>query len=194
MIPTPGYVYFIKDEFFNLFEPMADGKLCFNKGPEHMRPYFCSMKDRGSNLFWMVPMTTQCEKYYSWQLNKFETYGKCITITMTRYAGHNSALLIQNAVPVHPEFIDSCFLVKGKPRPLHIAAQHMVHGNLLQSFAIKNRGRHIFFANVDHIKEAQIALEKKGFPIPLDSKISSATERAAQHCSHAKQKAREYTH
>lgn len=189
MIPTPGYVYFIKDEFFDLFGPPPTSKLCCNKGPGHMRPYYCCKKDRGSDLFWMVPMTTQFDKYYSRNLDQRSIYGKCITVTLTKYAGKSAAVLIQNAVPVHPEFIVGPYRKKENPIPLHSVVQHIVFGNLQQSLAIHRRGGHVFFPDIGYIKDLQISLEDQNFRIPLDEKITSANARASSQTASPEEKA-----
>ena len=179
MIPTPGYAYFIKDDFFELFGSPQASKLCCNKGTGHMRPYYCCKKERNSDLFWMIPMTTRYDKYLSRNVDQKNNYGKCITIALAKFAGRNAAILIQNAIPVHPEYITGPFTRNGNPVPLHTTVQRVVFSNLQRSLSIHRRGGCVFFPDIDYIQDIQITLAERDFKLPLDMKISSAKVRVS---------------
>ena len=60
MIIEEGYVYHIKNEYF---EFVKDEKLITNHEEDSTRPnYFC-IKINDENVMWFVPMSSKVEKY-----------------------------------------------------------------------------------------------------------------------------------
>ena len=60
MILETGYVYHIKDEYF---EFAKDERLMKNHEDGSTRPtYFC-IKDDNSKILWFIPMSSKIEKY-----------------------------------------------------------------------------------------------------------------------------------
>ena len=55
-----GYLYHIKDEFF---EKINDGGLMINHENGHSRPSYLAIKD--NNILWFIPLSTKIEKYKS---------------------------------------------------------------------------------------------------------------------------------
>ena len=56
-----GYSYHIKDEFFDLVQ---DKYLMSNKEQGNYRPHYYSIQDRKNpKLYWMIPISSQAEKY-----------------------------------------------------------------------------------------------------------------------------------
>ena len=55
-----GYVYHIKDEYFEL---VKDKTLMINHEDGKSRPtYFC-IKNENTNILWFIPMSSKVEKY-----------------------------------------------------------------------------------------------------------------------------------
>lgn len=64
-----GYLYHIKDEFFDLIN---DNKLMKNHEEGHSRPtYFAFEED---NIFWFIPISSKVEKYQDIVNKKIEKY------------------------------------------------------------------------------------------------------------------------
>lgn len=58
-----GYSYHIKDEFF---DRVQDKYLMSNKENENYRPHFYAIQDKKNQvLYWMIPISSQVEKYKS---------------------------------------------------------------------------------------------------------------------------------
>lgn len=56
-----GYSYHIKDEFFELVQ---DKYLMSNKEQGNYRPHYYAIQDRKNpKLYWMIPISSQAEKY-----------------------------------------------------------------------------------------------------------------------------------
>ena len=56
-----GYSYHIKDEFFDLVQ---DKYLMSNKERGNYRPHYYAIQDKKNpELYWMIPISSQAEKY-----------------------------------------------------------------------------------------------------------------------------------
>ena len=101
MLMNAGHFYYIDDQYFIDF---PDDKLMQNKeqanGQLHDRPCFYAFKDNDTGLYWMIPLSSQVEKYRRYYNLKIARYGKCDTITFGKVLGYEKAFLIQNMCPI----------------------------------------------------------------------------------------------
>ena len=73
-----GYSYHIKDEFF---DKVQDKYLMSNKESGNYRLHFYAIQDKKNQaLYWMIPISSQVEKYKVIIEKKKIKYGKCNTI------------------------------------------------------------------------------------------------------------------
>ena len=72
MIYQEGYVYHIKDEYFN---KVKDDKLMQNKENGAYRPTFYCLRDEKTGLFWMVPLSSRVNKFQAIYDRQVEKYG-----------------------------------------------------------------------------------------------------------------------
>ena len=80
-----GYSYHIKDEFFDMIQ---DKYLMSNKEGEKYRPHFLAIQDsKNKKLYWMIPISSQVEKYKLIIEKKKQKYGKCNTIIIGKFVG-----------------------------------------------------------------------------------------------------------
>ena len=79
MIYQEGYVYHIKDEYF---EKVQDSNLMQNKEGGAYRPTFYCLRDSKSSLLWMVPLSSRVEKFKAIHDKQMAKYGKCLTIVL----------------------------------------------------------------------------------------------------------------
>ena len=173
----PGYVYHIKDEFF---EKVNDDKLMTNKEGGTYRPtYFC-IRDEKTALLWMIPMSSRVEKYESIYRQQMSRYGRCITIVIGEYDGRRSAFLLQNMFPILPSYIDHIHTRNENAVPVHTDIQKI----LLRDYkAVKNlidRNIKIVFPDVGKIE--RLMLEEHGKEIaqnPPES-LTDRLEKAKQ--------------
>lgn len=103
MFLETGYVYHIKDEYF---EFVKDEKLMKNHENGNTRPtYFC-IKNTNSKVLWFIPMSSKVEKYKKIQEQKIKKSGVCDTIVIGKYRRKESVFLIQNIFPITEKYID----------------------------------------------------------------------------------------
>jgi len=106
MSATVGTFYFVSDDYFLDF---PDKYLMKNKeninGQLHGRPCFYAFKDESTELFWMIPFSSQTSKYHIHANKKIAKYGKCDTILFGEVLGHEKAFLIQNMCPMTEKYL-----------------------------------------------------------------------------------------
>lgn len=101
--------YTIKDQFFVDFpDPYLKG----NKG-EH-RPHYFALRDPKTNLIWMIPMSSQAEKFQA-IINKKKADGKpCDTLHICKLDnGILNAFLLQDMFPITDEYISREYTING---------------------------------------------------------------------------------
>ena len=100
-----GHFYYIKDQYF---EDFPDPHLMKNKetveGQVHDRPCFYAFQDKKTELYWMIPFSSQVEKFHGIYEQKMQKYRQCDTIVFGEVIGHEKAFLIQNMFPVTEEY------------------------------------------------------------------------------------------
>lgn len=114
MIYQEGYVYHIKDEYF---EKVQDSNLMQNKEGGTYRPTFYCLRDNKTSLLWMVSLSSRVEKFKAIHDKQMAKYGKCLTIVLGEFDGKEAAFLLQNMFPIRDYYLDhihSLFLHKFK--------------------------------------------------------------------------------
>ncbi|MCM1101250.1 MAG: hypothetical protein NC398_07680 [Acetatifactor muris] len=145
-----GYSYHIKDEFFDMVQ---DKCLMRNKENGNYRPHFYAIQDKKNQaLYWMIPISSQVDKYKSIIEKKKRKYGKCNTIVIGKFAGKENAFLIQNAFPVIAKFLDHIHTVENKPVTVHDELNRVLVENLREVLALHNRGINLIYTDVAKIK------------------------------------------
>ncbi|MCM1212461.1 MAG: hypothetical protein NC318_12755 [Blautia sp.] len=147
-----GYSYHIKDEFFNMVQ---DKYLMSNKENGSYRPHFYAIQDKkNQELYWMIPISSQVEKYKVIVEKKKRKYGKCNTIIIGKFAGKENAFLIQNAFPVIAKFFDHIHTVENKPVIVHKGLHRTLAENLMEVLALYNHGINLIYVDIAKIKAA----------------------------------------
>ena len=157
-----GYSYHIKDEFFDMVQ---DKYLMSNKDNGNYRPHFYAIQDKKNQaIYWMIPISSQVEKYKVIVEKKKRKYGKCNTIVIGKFAGKENAFLIQNAFPIIAEFFDHIHTVENKPVTVHNELNRILTENLGEVLALYNRGIHLIFTDIDKIRTImERELENTGY-------------------------------
>ena len=106
-----GQFCFLKDQYYMKF---TDKYLMKNKetiaGVEHNRPFFFVFPDVSvPGIYWLVPVSSRCDKYKTEYDKKVERYGFCNTIRFGTILGTQAAFLIQNMCPVTEEYISKIY-------------------------------------------------------------------------------------
>ncbi len=114
---------------------------------------FMQYKIRKISLFiWMIPISSQVEKYKIIIEKKKRKYGKCNTIILGKFAGKENAFLIQNAFPITTKYFDHIHTVEDKPVTVHNELNRILTGNLREVIALYNRGINLLYTDVAKIK------------------------------------------
>ena len=113
-----GYLYHIKDEFFDQINKKG---LMINHENGHSRPSYLAIKDK--EILWFIPLSTKVDKYRTIIAKKEKKYGSCKTILIKRIAGREQAILIQNAFPTLEKYIQSRHTVDGKLKLLLLSKE-----------------------------------------------------------------------
>ena len=159
MIIEEGYVYHIKNEYF---EFVKDEKLMTNHEGDSTRPnYFC-IKINDENVMWFVPMSSKVEKYKKIIQNKMKKYKKCDTIVIGNYRGREHAFLIQNMFPITEKYIDHIDTIEGKALKVPSETRRNIERKVEKVLLLKEKGINLIFPNVDKITEQLLKELKNG--------------------------------
>lgn len=144
-----GYIYHIKDEFF---DKINDKSLMTNHENGHARPTYFTIKDK--DILWFIPLSSKVEKYEKIVDNKMKRYGRCDTILIRKVLGKDAAILLQNAFPTLEKYIDHPHLLEnGKPAKVVETLKEEILQNFEYLLKLKSKGVNLFFTDIDKIKE-----------------------------------------
>ena len=146
-----GYIYHIKDEFF---EKINDKGLMINHENGKARPTYFTIKD--GDILWFIPLSSKVDKYQEIINKKITKYGSCKSIMISEIANKPSVILIQNAFPVLEKYIDHPHMVDGKPLKVIDTLKDEILNNFKYLMELKKSGRNLFFPNIDRIKEIML--------------------------------------
>lgn len=146
-----GYIYHIKDEFF---DKINDKGLMINHENGHSRPTYFTIKD--NDILWFIPLSSKISKYQSIIDKKIKKYGSCKSIMISEIANEKSVILLQNAFPTLEKYIDHPHIVDGKPLKVIDTLKEEILDNFKYLLALKKEGRNLFFTDIDKIKEIML--------------------------------------
>lgn len=132
----PGYVYHIKNEYFDF---VKDEKLMKNHEGKYTRPnYFC-IKNENEKFMWFIPMSSKVEKYRDIIKYKIKKYGRCDTIVIGNYRRRKHAFLLQNMFPITEKYIDHVDTIEGKIMQVALPTRQEVSSKVNHLFNLKER-------------------------------------------------------
>ena len=146
-----GYIYHIKDEFF---DKINDKGLMINHENGKARPTYFTIKD--GDILWFIPLSSKVDKYQEIINKKITKYGSCKSIMISEIANKPSVILIQNAFPVLEKYIDHPHMVDCKPLKVIDTLKDEILNNFKYLMELKKSGRNLFFPNIDRIKEIML--------------------------------------
>ena len=147
-----GYIYHIKDSFFNFVD---DPSLMQNHEQGKKRPTYFTIKDK--DILWFIPLSSKVEKYQKIIDNKIKRQGFCNTILIREVMGKKHAILLQNAFPTLEKYIDHVHVINGKPIKVISSLQKEILANFKQLLKLKEKGVNLFFTDIDSIKNKLLA-------------------------------------
>ena len=146
-----GYIYHIKDEFF---DKINDKGLMINHENGHARPTYFTIKDK--NILWFIPLSSRISKYKPIIDKKTKKYGSCKSIMIGEIANKKSVILLQNAFPTLEKYIDHPHTKNGVPMRVADYLKEKVLDNFNFLLALKKQGNNLFFTDIDKIKEEML--------------------------------------
>ena len=146
-----GYLYHIKDEFFDV---VNDENLMTNHEKGKKRPTYFTIKD--NNILWFIPLSSKVEKYKKIVDKKIEKFGFCNTILIENVFDKKTAILLQNAFPTLEKYIDHVHTVDGKPAKISEALGKIILENFEYLLKLKSKGVNLFFTDIDKIKKQML--------------------------------------
>lgn len=151
-----GYLYHIKDEFFDI---VNDNNLMANHERGKKRPTYFTIEDK--EILWFIPLSSKVEKYQKIFDKKVEKFGFCNTIMIEEILGQKSAILLQNAFPTLKKYIDHIHTIDGKPAKVSETLSKLILTNFRYLLKLKSKGINLFFADIDKIKEQMLSERKQ---------------------------------
>ena len=146
-----GYLYHIKDEFF---DQINRKNLMINHENGHSRSSYLAIKDE--KILWFIPLSTKTEKYKSIIEKKEKKYVSCKTILIKKIAGREQAILIQNAFPTLEKYIKSRHTIDGKIIKISTAVEREIIDDFEYMLSLKSNGLNLFFTDIDYIKRLML--------------------------------------
>ena len=148
-----GYAYHIKDEYFIMAE---DEHLMKNKEDGNYRPTMYCIKDNKYDIYWMIPISSQYDKYADISSEMLRKGKKCKGIVLGKYDGKKAAFLIQNMFPVTLKYIDHVHTRNGNPVPVNRKLQEMIRKNTKSLIAISEKGIKVTFTDIIRLRNRLI--------------------------------------
>lgn len=148
-----GYAYHIKDEYFTTAK---DEHLMKNKGDGNYRPTMYCIKDNKYDIYWMIPISSQYDKYADIRSEMLRKGKKCKGIVLGKYDGKKAAFLIQNMFPVTLKYIDHVHTRNGNPVPVNRKLQEMIRKNTKSLIAISEKGIKVTFTDIIRLRNRLI--------------------------------------
>jgi len=158
-----GHFYYITDQYYIDF---PDKHLMKNKetisGQPHDRPCFYAFKDSSSGIYWMIPISSQTNKFKQLYQKKLARYKRCDTIVFGNLLGREKAFLIQNMCPITDEYINNMYIDNVSMLPVRIdgALEKELIKKAGRVLALQRKGINLIFPDVLKI-EAQLLSKLK---------------------------------
>lgn len=146
-----GHFYYISDQYFIDF---PDQHLMQNKesinGQLHGRPCFYAFQENSTGIYWMIPFSSQVEKYRVYYNKKIQRYRRCDTITFGYVLGYEKAFLIQNMCPTTANYIVNEYIDKRTNAPVQVetAFEKELLDKAKRVLALQRKGVPLIFPDV----------------------------------------------
>ena len=151
-----GHFYYITDQYFIDF---PDPYLMQNKetlnGQAHDRPCFYAFEDETTGIYWMIPFSSQTNKFRRIYNNKLQKYNRCDTILFGKVLGHEKAFLIQNMCPITDEYMKNEYIDSAANVPVRIDGvfEQTLISKAKKVLVLQRRGSKLIFPDILSIEE-----------------------------------------
>ena len=170
MLYKEGYVYHIRDEYF---EKVNDSMLMQNKENGTYRPTFYCLKDENTYLLWMVPLSSRVDKFRAIHDKQAKKYGRCLTIVLGKFDGKSAAFLLQNMFPVTEHYLDHIHTRNNNPVPVKHSLHSKISTNMKRLRQLHARGRKVVFPDITRLEKIMLEELACSNALQADSEASS---------------------
>ena len=158
-----GFFYFLSDEYYNRFQKE---KLLTNKeivdGIKHNRPrYYSFQDDEDKHIFWMIPVSSQTDKYTDEYNKSIERYHVCDTISFGYLKGEYTAFLLQNMCPITSKYILNQYFYSDSPNPVCIPndLKRELNAKARKILRLAKKGKKLTFTNILEMRQKLLSEE-----------------------------------
>jgi hypothetical protein len=124
-----------------------------NKENGSYRPTLYCVKDETIGLYWMIPISSQYDKFREIR-DKILNSGKpCKSIVLGEYDGQKAVFLLQNMFPITIDYIDHVHTRNGNPVPVKKELQRVIRKNVKSLLALNNKGVKVTFTDINKLQK-----------------------------------------
>lgn len=153
-----GKFYFIKDDFFELFNGY---KLMENKENGNKRPcYFCFNDSEDDKIIWFVPISSKVNKYKNIYENKKKKQKKVYNFVFGKVLGKEKTFLIQNIFPTTELYIESKYQNKMQDVEITESLKKEIIETSMNVIKLAKKGINIPFYDILEMKEILLNANK----------------------------------
>jgi hypothetical protein len=145
-----GYAYHVKDSYFEFAQ---DKYLMQNKENGNYRPTLYCIKDENTGLYWMIPISSQYDKFKEIREKILNNGKPCKGIILGEFDGQQAAFLIQNMFPVTIDYIDHVHTRNGNPVPVKKELQRVIRKNVKSLLALNSKGVKVTFTDINKLQQ-----------------------------------------
>ena len=124
-------------------------------GQLHDRPCFYAFQDSNTQLFWMIPFSSQVSKFKGIYNKKMQKYHRCDTIVFGEVLGHEKAFLIQNMCPITEKYMKNEYLDSAANIPVRVDGrlEKELKDKAGKVLALQRKGAKLIFPDVLSIEQ-----------------------------------------
>ena len=152
MVIEDGKFYFIKDEFFDVFQ---DYVLMENKDGGTKRPcYFCFRDRKNKEIIWFVPISTKYDKYKKiYDMKKIRSGKRPVyNFVFGNVLGKKAVFLIQNIFPTTEKYIEEKYTNSNKDVEIPTVVKDEIIRTSLRVVRLAEGGTNIPFYDIIEMK------------------------------------------
>ncbi len=143
-------LYFLTDQYYIDF---PDKYLMKNKNTintaAHSRPCFFAFPDaKFEEIYWIVPISSQYEKYKAIEKDKIKKYGNCNTLRFGEVLQRDCVFLIQNMCPATEKYLIPYMDKNNKPININDMVAKDVSKNAKKALKLSMNGVNVVFPDV----------------------------------------------
>jgi hypothetical protein len=135
-------------------------------GKIHDRPCYYAFEDTNKFIYWLIPISSQLDKFQKIYDKKMKAKGICDTIHFGFVLGEKKAFLIQNMCPVIDEYINNQYInaTTGSAVMLNEDVALELEKKARRVLLLQSKGTRLVFPDIFKIKEELLKKIDKSTP------------------------------